>query len=271
MQSPFPGMDPYIEASGLWPDFHDDLISEIKRALAAVAPEQYLVRTAERSYIVLIEEDCKDSHPVIPDVGVSIPASPASTEPTRNPTAVAEPALETESVALRAFIDERFRETFVEIYDTEPESRLVTCIEVLSPSNKRPETEGWDLYRRKRQALMLGTASLVEIDLLRGGTKMPMLDPWPNAPYTLLLCRQSRAPYCKVWPAHFQRPLPPIPVPLANDDPDLTLALQPMIEAIYARGRYHRSIDYSRPLTPALTAEEQGWLAAQIRARQPAG
>ena len=29
MKSPFPGMDPYIEACGLWGDFHHELISEI--------------------------------------------------------------------------------------------------------------------------------------------------------------------------------------------------------------------------------------------------
>jgi hypothetical protein len=34
-ESPFPGMDPYIEACGLWEDFHGDLIAEMKRALAA--------------------------------------------------------------------------------------------------------------------------------------------------------------------------------------------------------------------------------------------
>ena len=44
MKSPFPGMDPYIEACGLWGDFHHDLISEIKHALAQAVPERYLVR-----------------------------------------------------------------------------------------------------------------------------------------------------------------------------------------------------------------------------------
>ena len=57
MKSPFPGMDPYIEACGLWGDFHHDLISEIKHALARAAPERYLVRAEERSYIVLVEEE----------------------------------------------------------------------------------------------------------------------------------------------------------------------------------------------------------------------
>jgi hypothetical protein len=92
MRSPFPGMDPYIEACGLWGDFHHDLISEIKNALAQAAPERYLVRAGERSYVVLVEEE--------------------------------------------------HREAFVEIYEATPEQRLVTSIEILSPSNKRPRTPG---------------------------------------------------------------------------------------------------------------------------------
>ena len=55
MRSPFPGMDPYIEACGLWGDFHSHLIEKIGEKLADVAPEHYLVRTGERSYVVLVE------------------------------------------------------------------------------------------------------------------------------------------------------------------------------------------------------------------------
>jgi hypothetical protein len=269
MNSPFPGMDPYTEACGLWEDFHNHLVERIYDFLAGAVPDHYLVRTGERSYIVLAEENGKEEHLFRPDVGVTSPP-PAGT-PHEAPGAVAtatEEATDTEAVTMRAFVENRFRETFIEIYETDPEQRLVTCLELLSPSNKRRGTEGWDLYQRKRQALMLGAANLVELDLLRGGSRLPMLDPWPNCPYTLLVCRKSRAPYCKVWPAHFQRPLPPIPVPLASPDPDVTLSLQPMIEAIYARGRYSRSIDYSKVLTPPLTAEEQIWLTEQLRLRQ---
>ena len=263
MKSPFPGMDPYIEARGLWEDFHNHLIERIFDHLSASVPEHYLVRTGERSYIVLAESNGKDSHFFKPDVGVTAPSSATSPPASATATAAAkaapvtEAAPETEAVTLRAFIETRYRETFVEIYEATLEQRLVTCIEVLSPSNKRRGSDGWELYQRKRQALLLGAAHLVEIDLLRGGTRMPMVDPWPNSPYTLLVCRQSRAPYCTVWPAHFQRPLPPLPVPLASPDPDVPLALQPMIEAIYARARYARSIDYAKPLAPPLSGTEQ--------------
>src|SRR5262249_21194204 len=116
---------------------------------------------------------------------------------------------------------------------------------------------------------LLGRANFLELDLLRGGHKMPMLDSWPDSPYSLLLCRQSDAPYCRVWPAHFQRRLPPIPVPLADPDPDLTLDLQPRLDGIYALGRYDERIDYARPLTPALSGADADWVRDRLKPSPP--
>jgi hypothetical protein len=259
-------MDPYIEACSLWRDFHHHLIEGIHAALADALPERYLVRTEERSYLVLVGAEGKVAHPFYPDVAVTTPSPPAP-GPAEPATALAEPATGTEPVEMRAFIEEEFRESFVEIYEAGSEQRLVTSIEALSPTNKRRGSPGWDLYLRKRQALLLGEANLVEIDLLRGGDRMPMLDPWPSSPYTILVARRKRAWRCRVWPAFSLRPLPVIDVPLASPDPDLPLALQPIVDAIYARSRYHRSIDYSRPPGLPLTAEEAGWVQEQIRAR----
>ena len=67
----------------------------------------------------------------------------------------------------------RHREAFVEIYEATPEQQLVTTVEVLSLSNKRPDTPGWELYQRKRQSLLRGGVGLVESDLWRGGRRMP--------------------------------------------------------------------------------------------------
>jgi hypothetical protein len=234
-------MDPYIEACGFWEDFHHGLIARIADALSAKLPDNYIALTGERGHVVLVEPQEKKE----PEF---------------------QPVWETGPVSLRPFIAEHFKESFVEIYALHPEERrLVTCIEILSPSNKRRDTEGWDLYLRKRQALLLGEASLIEIDLLRGGTKMPMLDAYPISPYTLLVSRRSSAPYCRAWPGHFQRPLPPIPVPLSEPDPDVTLELQPLIEAVYASGRSWKLIDYRKPLQPPLSDEENAWLQAQLQ------
>jgi len=266
MKSPFPGMDPYIEERGLWPDFHDDLISEIKRAVAAALPASYFVRTEVRSYVVLAGTEGKETSPFLPDVNVRS-STPAPAQSAAAATALAEPATGSGPIQMLAFIDERFRANFIEIFDAESEERLVTCVEVLSPSNKRPGTEGWDLYLRKRQALLLGSAHFVEIDLLRGGRRMPMVTPWPKSPYYLLVSRRRRAPYCSVWPAGFRHPLPPISIPLDDPHPDIPLDLQPMIEAVYQRASYDQSINYSKTLTPPLGAEDAAWVAEQLRAR----
>jgi hypothetical protein len=270
MTSPFPGMDPYIEACGLWGDFHDRLISEIRDALDQAAPQRYLVRAGERSYVVLIGEDNKESHPFIPDVSVTTKRSKKLSRK-KGATAVAEPALSAEPVLMRAFIEEEHREVFVEIYEATPGQRLVTCIEVLSPSNKRPNTPGWDLYFRKRQSLLLGEANLVEIDLLRSGIRMPMLDPWPDSPYTVMVARAKSLQLCRVWPVHFQNRSPSVPVPLAKPDPDIHLDLQPMIDSIYRRSRYERSIDYSKPLSPPLKPAEARWLEQRLRSTSGRG
>jgi hypothetical protein len=268
MKSPFPGMDPYIEACGLWGDFHSHLIEHIYARLADAAPARYTVRTQERSYLVLVESEGKTSHPFTPDISVTTtPEKPKGRSRKKGGVAVAEPAAGPEPVTMRAFLVEEFREAFVEIYEAGPEQRLVTTIEVLSPSNKQPGTPGWDQYQRKRQSVLLGDVSLIEIDLLRGGQRMPMLDPWPDSPYTLLVARAHKFQLCRVWPADFRRP-PPIPVPLARPDPDIPLDLQPMVEAIYQRSRYERSIDYTQPPTPPLAPEEAEWLAGQLRARR---
>jgi hypothetical protein len=255
MKSPFPGMDPNVEACGLWEDFHGALICEIRLALSQAVPDHYVVRNGERSYLVLVESEDKLTHAFVPGK--------------KGGAALAEP-LEEAPYVLRAFIEKEHREAFVEIFEVGPEQRLVTTVEVLSPSNKRPDTPGWDLYQRKRQSVLLGGVNLVEIDLLRGGRKMPMLDPWPAGPYSLVVARAKKAQACLVWPAHFQHPLPPIKVPLARPDPDIPLDLEPLLDKIYETSHYERSIDYARRLKPPLSDKETSWLQQRLRARSRA-
>ncbi|MGO9916349.1 MAG: DUF4058 family protein, partial [Isosphaeraceae bacterium] len=97
--------------------------------------------------------------------------------------------------------------------------------------------------------------------------RRPMFDRWPDRPYTLLAARATTR-LCRAWPAHYRRPLPEVPVPLAKPDPDIPLDIQPMIDEIYQRFRYARSIDYSIPLAPPLDAAETAWLKQQLQARR---
>lgn len=269
MKSPFAGMDPYIESSGLWEDFHDKLIAEIYRYLAPLAPARYAIRLGKRSYMVLVESDQERAFSFGPDVRIVRSDSPKQKIGSNGGVAVADATAIGESVSMRAFSPEEHHESYVDIYELEPGKRLVTSIEVLSPSNKRPGTKGWKLYQRKRQNILTGgEVNLVEIDLLRGGKRLPMLDPWPDSPYALLVARCNHYEVCRVWPAQMVKPLPIVPVPLARGDKDLKLDLQPLIAEIYDRSRYGQDIDYRKPSKPPLNDEDAAWLRKQLRSRK---
>jgi len=263
-------MDPYIEACHLWEDFHHDLILEIKGALAPHLPDRYVVRSGERAYVVMSPPGGEArEHRLWSDVSVATTsAAPTTTVAASPPATSLASDGEAAPISIQAMVETEYREVFVEIRLPPPAKKLVTCIEVLSPSNKCAGTKGWRLYNRKRRAYLAGQAHFVEIDLLRGGRRLRMAGNWPDSPYYLLVCRKNEAPLCKVWPAFFHRPLPPIGIPLLAPDPDIALDLQPLVEKIYSRSRYERDIDYSQPIDPPLSPAETTWLQERLRERQ---
>src|SRR5689334_10110134 len=106
MKSPFPGMDPFIEACGLWEDFHDDLIHYLKAGLNRQLPKRYIARTSERAYVVLADDaGDEQSHRFKPDIAIT-PRRPGTTDET---TAVAVESIETVPVIMEAIISEEFR------------------------------------------------------------------------------------------------------------------------------------------------------------------
>ena len=98
-----------------------------------------------------------------------------------------------------------------------------------------------------------------------------MDDEWPSSPYYVLVCRKYQAPRCTVWPASYLRPLPALVVPLLPPDPDLTVPVQPLVDAIYARSQYAVDIDYRQPLRPPLSPAEQAWLEERLRQQHTPG
>jgi len=128
----------------------------------------------------------------------------------------------------------------VEIRDT-ASNTLVTSIKILSPVNKREP--GIVPYRQKRQRIYSANVHLIEIDLLRRGTR-PFAHPrLPVVPYLVTLTR-AQAQEVEVWPIALPDPLPIIPVPLRSPDVDVPLDLATALHDIYDEAFYNLSIDY---------------------------
>jgi hypothetical protein len=153
--------------------------------------------------------------------------------------------------------DEQVRLVTVEVRDV-ARNRLVTSIEILSPINKRPGG-GLDEYRAKRMIVLSARAHLLEIDLLREGTRPPRLIDLPQSDYFVFLTRAGRSDRTETWPIGLRDPLPTVPVPLLPGDPDVALDLDHALRAIYDEARYDLSIDYARSPTPPLPKKDTVW------------
>jgi len=73
--SPFPDMDPYLEAPDIWPDVHSRLANIIAEQLAPLVTPRYL---AELSTQVVIERISGDDIGAVPDVAVTKRVSEAA-------------------------------------------------------------------------------------------------------------------------------------------------------------------------------------------------
>src|SRR5262245_15479346 len=85
MPSPFPGMDPYLEDPGLWPDVHHGLISEMQAELNRQLRPKYHIRVEERVYIS--DENDPGRKVIIPDLRI-VEAGRAGTMAAGSGTAV---------------------------------------------------------------------------------------------------------------------------------------------------------------------------------------
>jgi hypothetical protein len=151
----------------------------------------------------------------------------------------------------------------IEIRDV-AERRLVTVIEILSPVNKHGG--GFQEYLEKRTALLRTQTHLLEIDLLRGGQRIPLTGgELPLASYYVFLSRFTRRPVSEVWPMGLREPLPTVPVPLLPPDPDVPLQLQAAVEACFELVGYERLLDYTQPPPPPpLDADDLTWVRDRV-------
>ncbi len=264
MPSPFPGMDPYLEDPILWRGVHHRLITYVADTLSARLPRRYIANIDERLYVVQADRD------IYPDVLVKQrkehPVAPGGR------TLVAEEtALDSDPPLVLTLEPVEIREAFIEILLAE-NAKLVTVIEVLSPSNKLPGSPGREQYLSKQRELLKSQTHLLEIDLLRSGVytvsaPLTPLTSKANWDYVISLQRGGHN-RCETWPVTIRQRLPRVRVPLSDGDPDLVLDLQATFDHCYDAGAYARQIDYRRDPAVPLPATDAAWADALLRERR---
>lgn len=251
MPSPFPGMDPYLEHDSVWHDFHQRIMPAVAARLAEQVRPAYIVKIDDHIYIH--EWGDESARPVgrsdislvhrEPTPSVSAPAALAEA-----PARVRFPQLDVERVS------------FVEVRDRE-NMQLITVIELLSPSNKRPGADR-EAYLSKRGALLESPVHFVELDLLRGGPRLPLVH-LPACDYYAIVSRSEERPEAAMWPIMLRDRLPVVPVPLREPDRTARLDLQAALDRVYDEAGYADYIYEHKP-QPPLIRDDADWARVAV-------
>src|SRR5690349_5087372 len=108
MPNPFPGIDPYLEMSGDWPDFHLRFIAHCAELLADRLPRRYRARAQEQ--IRLVYAPGGEIRTATPDAAISqVRPGADATAPSAGAVATLEPV----TIPYAATME--VRETWIEI------------------------------------------------------------------------------------------------------------------------------------------------------------
>ncbi|MBI3947435.1 MAG: DUF4058 family protein [Armatimonadetes bacterium] len=264
MPSPFPGMDPYLEHPARWRGVHQRLITFAATLLNERLPPHYVADIDERLYVV------EPDRTIYPDVVITQPGPEAATHPQSGGGAAVAIAADP-SILVRAFPVE-VREPFIKILPVGDERRVITSIEVLSPSNKTPGSQGRELYLAKQADVLDSGTHLLEVDLLRRGAHavavpLDALAARAVWDYVVSLHRAGEGRSFEVWTFTVRQRLPRVKVPLADDDPEVILDLQAAFDRCYDEGAYARRLDYRQDPAIPLRPDDAEWADHFLRER----
>jgi hypothetical protein len=257
MRPPFPGMDPWLENPDLWPDVHNSLIVSIRDVLSANLRPRYFVGVESRM-TVLSGPDHDQIY--YPDVAIRR-ADIVLPERERGVAVRERIEAETFHVVLPMVVDE-IEEAFLTIKEL-PSRRLVTVVEVLSPTNKKAKGPRKD-YMKKRRELLESGVNLVEIDLLRSGKRMPPERIRHSSDYRILIFRPRQSRDAHLYGFSYKTEIPPIPIPLVPEDTEPTLDLNGVLHGLYDRAGYDLAINYRQPPQPRLRKGDEAWAQSII-------
>lgn len=245
MPSPFPGMNPYLEQPHVWRGFHGAFIVHLQEAITPLVVPRYYVEYEESLYID--ESGTGDRLFAVADVAVARPG--------RGRSAGSRAAVAAAPVTATFPGVVRKKHRWLTIRDTQDRT-VVAVIELLSPSNKVPGRDR-ERYLTKRRRVRRSSAHLIEIDLLRGGQRLPIRG-LPACDYFVLLSRWQERPQVGVWPFGVRDELPTIPIPLRPGEPEPTIPLKPILDRVYDGAAYQYRIYDGEP-DPPLSPDDAEW------------
>jgi hypothetical protein len=251
MPSPFPGMNPYLEQSDVWQDFHDAYVPSLRDALTALVQPHFIVKIGE---YLFIHEPAAEHRLLTGHGDVSVARRWNGSGGNGAATVIASPM-----IARLPSVDLE-RHLFLEIRDRN-DRELITVLEVLSPTNKKPGADR-EQYLAKRANLLRRTAHFVEIDLLRGWERMP-IEKAKKCAYAIMVSRAEDRPDVNYWPLRLRDPLPRLPIPLRAPYGCVELDLQAVLNGVYDRAGFALYIYQGKPYPP-LSAKDAKWAASLI-------
>lgn len=254
-RSPFPGMDPYLEHHALWPDVHNSLIAAIRDTIAPAIAPAYYVRLESRAYVFRPEGNFFLGRP---DIAIVAPIGPVTTPVASQMATNGVMVLDVELP-----IADEIDHYYLEIRSTS-HHELITIIEILSPVNKI-DKQGRHEYLQKRYNILTSYTNYIEIDLLRDGEPMPLVQQ-VTSDYRILVSQGWMRRKAHLYAFNLPTAIPTIPLPLQPHDPAPPIPLNQLLHDLYCRARFDLQLDYTRPavapLTPAQTTWAEPFLAA---------
>jgi Protein of unknown function (DUF4058) len=252
LNSPFPGFDPWLEDPVFWEDFHRQFIVDLAREIVAAMPGSYDARIDQR--LRVIERETAHTTFRQPDIGIEYRGVEYRGGSSDGGVATLDAvSIEPQIVTGLETIEER--DVWIEIVRL-PDRKLVTAIEVLSPSNKT--NEGIGEYRGRRSEYHQQRAHVVEIDFLQGGRRTDYTSHAKTGDCFYSVARYPRSGQVEVYAWSLKDKLPTLPIPLKAPDKDLAINFAKVFQQTFTLGRYRNRLRYGE-YAPPVKAEHQPW------------
>jgi hypothetical protein len=259
-------MDPWLESPYIWGDFHQRFATTMSSWLTQRLPKPYYARLDSRPEVGIVEEEEGEKRRIGPDV--AIVRRPDGTTAVKAAVSIRPISPDSLEVIVSS---EAIKHVFVEVRDPTKGHELITLIEIASPSNKRPGKDRRS-YLRKQSEVLSSNASLVEIDLLRGGKRLfaspeigsLLTQRSRRTDYVILVnrawTRESERTAFQVFPVSMVEALPCIPIPLRQHQEEVPLDLQELFSETYDHAPYLQgAVDYNERPDPPLPTDLKNW------------